>query len=401
MKKICVTVIITLIFAANLLPNGVAVYDAEDGYCLKLISSDVNVIIENQVSIVKTTQVFKNDDTFGHFVKYGFPMFEDASATGLRWFVEDTWFEAEISPTVQDTTLPGPGEMDENLHNYLGSTPLYFNIEQGIPPDSLLTVELSYVQLLPYEFGDVDFQYLNNYSLIQTSLVDYQHLRVELYSDRTIDSIQLLSHNPTLLINGGNYAELETELNYSQANTNYHVRYTLNSEELGLFGMSTFLNAEDVPDEFGNGFFVFIAEPDPNDEVDVIEKVFTLIVDRSGSMSGNKIMQARSAACFIVQNLNEGDRFNIVDFSSNISNCWGNHVDYNPSTEQEALNYISGFYANGATNISGAFSLAVPQFETANDSTANIIIFFIYICIFYCLFNCLYSNYNLCLFRYT
>lgn len=28
------------------------------------------------------------------------------------------------------------------------------------------------------------------------------------------------------------------------------------------------------------------------------------------------------------------------------------------------------------TNISGAFSLAVPQFSTANDSTANIIIFF-------------------------
>jgi len=107
-----------------------------------------------------------------------------------------------------------------------------------------------------------------------------------------------------------------------------------------------------------------------------IEKVFTLIVDRSGSMSGNKIVQARNASNFIVQNLNEGDRFNIVDFSTDVSNCWDNHVEFNEYTEQEALNYISGFYADGWTNISGAFDVAIPQFDTANDETANIVIFF-------------------------
>jgi Ca-activated chloride channel family protein len=41
-----------------------------------------------------------------------------------------------------------------------------------------------------------------------------------------------------------------------------------------------------------------------------------------------------------------------------------------------ALLYISGFVASGLTNISGAFDVAVPQFSTANDSTANIIVFF-------------------------
>ena len=376
MKKTLFTILIAIIVSTYLFSNGAAVWDAADGYCLKLIESDVDVLIENQVGIVKTTQTFKNVDNYGHFVKYAFPMYEDASATGLRWFVENTWFEAEISPTVQDTTMPGPGEVDENLADYLGSTPLFFNIEQGIQPDSLLIVELSYVQLLPYAFGDVDFYYLNDYSLIQTSLVDQQSLRVELFSDRTIDSIQLLSHNPTLLINDENYAELETESLYTPANTNYHVRYSLNSDELGLFGMSTLLPPDDVPDELGNGFFVFIAEPDPGDEVDVIEKVFTLVVDRSGSMGGNKIVQARNAASFIVENLNEGDRFNIVDFSSNVSNCWNEHAEFNPSTEQEALDYISMLYASGSTNISGAFDVAVPQFDAADDETANIIIFF-------------------------
>ena len=368
--------LLAIVLSTQLMSNGVAIFDAEDGYCFQLVNSDVNVVIENQVSIVTSTQTFKNDEDFPHFVKYAFPLFEDASATGLRWFVENTWFEAEISPTVQDSTMPGPGETAANLEDFLGSTPLYFNIPQGVQPDSLLKVELTYVQLLPYEFGDVSFQYLNNYSLIQSGMVEQQNLRIELYSDRTIDSVELISHNPTLLINDGNYAEIEVQILYLPANTNYELSYTLNSDELGLFGMSTSILPVDVPDEYGSGYFVFIAEPDPNDGVDVIDKVFTLIVDRSGSMSGNKIIQARNASSFIVENLNEGDRFNIVDFSSSVSSCWDSHAEYNPATEEIALDYISSINASGSTNISEAFNVAVPQFDTANDDTANIIIFF-------------------------
>jgi Ca-activated chloride channel family protein len=93
-------------------------------------------------------------------------------------------------------------------------------------------------------------------------------------------------------------------------------------------------------------------------------------------MSGTKIVQARNAASFIVENLNEGDRFNIVDFASSVSSFQSGHVPFNPQNQTAALNYISGLAATGSTNISGAFGLAVPQFSTANDSTANIIIFF-------------------------
>lgn len=374
--KQTIFILISVLMAIQIFPNGVAIFDAEDGGCLKLTESYVNVVIENQVSLVTATNTFRNTENWPYFVKYAFPLYEDASATGLRWCVENIWYEADISPTIQDTTMPGPGEIDPNLEEYLGSTPLYFNIIQGIQADSILTVELTYVQLLPYEFGDVDFIYNNEYSLIQTDILDTQFLRIDLFSDRLIDNITLLSHNPTMMINDGYHAELESQINYAAADNDYHARYSLNADELGLFGMSTFLDSGDVPDEYGQGFFVFIAEPDPNDEVDVIEKVFTLIVDRSGSMSGTKIVQARNASSFIVENLNEGDMFNIVDFSSSVSSCWNGHVEYNPSSEQEALNYISGFNANGGTNISGAFDVAIPQFETANDSTANIIIFF-------------------------
>src|SRR5690606_36204384 len=116
------------------------------------------------------------------------------------------------------------------------------------------------------------------------------------------------------------------------------------------------------------------AEPDPNN-TNIIKKVFTLIIDRSGSMMGTKMEQAKNAANFIVQNLNAGDKFNIIDFDDVITSFSPTHVEFNTTTMNQALAYISTIYARGLTNISGAFDVAVPQFSAANDSTANIIIF--------------------------
>jgi len=123
------------------------------------------------------------------------------------------------------------------------------------------------------------------------------------------------------------------------------------------------------------GFFTFIAEPNPGNTQQTIRKVFTLMIDRSGSMSGVKMDQAKQAAAFIVQNLNEGDRFNLVDFDDVISGFRTYHTLYTSQTRDSALAYINTLYARNLTNISGAFGFAVPQFLTSNDSTANIIIF--------------------------
>ncbi|HLA63391.1 MAG TPA: VWA domain-containing protein, partial [Rhodothermales bacterium] len=146
--------------------------------------------------------------------------------------------------------------------------------------------------------------------------------------------------------------------------------------ELELFGFSTALPDTAVADGGPPGFLLFVAEPDPGDATETIAKVFTLIVDRSGSMIGNKIVQARAAARFIVNNLNPGDRFNIVDFATDVRSFRPTHVEYTPANRDAALAYVNAIVASGNTNISGAFSTAIPQFAAASDTTANIVVFF-------------------------
>ena len=92
-------------------------------------------------------------------------------------------------------------------------------------------------------------------------------------------------------------------------------------------------------------------------------------------MEGEKIIQAKDAANFIVNHLNEGDKFNIVSFSSDITSFRSGHVEFNLDNRDAALLYINSLDAVGGTNISGAFDNSIPQFSYADNSTANIIIF--------------------------
>jgi Ca-activated chloride channel homolog len=360
--------------------NAVSVVNAVDGTVMRLLESEIVVSVENQVAIVTAVQTFVNETGADTTVTYAFPIPEGASATGLQWIIADTLYEALISPSPQDTTLPGTGgggsPPDQNLLSYLGGTPLFLPVKQTIPADSTIRFELTYAQLLDYAFGSVTFTYPNDYHAIQESPLDVQRLRFNLTSPRTIELAAVMSsHTVETSENDGTTALLETDVFEAAASEDYQIGYSLSLDELGLFSFSTMLPDSEVPDEYG-GFFLFVVEPDPSAAAQVIDKVFTLIIDRSGSMSGDKIVQAREAAGYVIDHLNTGDRFNIVSYNNEITTFRSGHVDYTPTNRDAAHLYVDALLAGGSTNISGAFETAVPHFTTASDSTANIIVFF-------------------------
>lgn len=365
---------ILFITYSNSFSNGVAVVNASTGIYLKLTGSTINTSVEMQVSITKSQQLFQNNLGGDKTTAFAFPLPDGASATELKWKLNGVWHVAPISPSPQDTSLPG-GAMNANLRSYLGAKPLFFSIPEIVRRDSLLVVEITYVQLLKYDFGSVFYDYPNDYRLIQNQIIEFQEMTFNLTSPRTIDSIRLVSSNPLDTIsNNGNTATVVSNQYSSIPSVNYKIKYSLNLNELGLFSYSTRIPNSVLPDSLG-GFFLFIAEPNPGTTANIINKVFTLILDRSGSMSGTKIVQAKNAATYIINNLNQGDKFNIVDFESNVYSFRNRHVLYSTQTRDSALLYVQNIQASGGTNISGAYSLAVPQFNVANDSTANIIIF--------------------------
>lgn len=371
--KILLLLVAIITIVLPLWGNGVMITGENNDCYYLLVESEISVEVEDQVAIVKSTQNF-NNLFVTNSPKYVFPMPEGASATQLRWCYNEIWYTAEFAPVPQDSIPPIPsGGWPENLRAYMGDNPLFFTFENNISSYHDVIVELTYVKLLPYSLGAVTFEYQNNYDLIQSYPLDYMSLDFQLSSQRSITGIDLLGL-PASITNDGHNAQLNYLLTNQIANVDFVVSYTLDPEEFGLFSMSTKL--DEVPDEHPEGFFLFIAEPDPSDNQIVIDKTFTLIVDRSGSMAGQKIIQARNAANYIVDHLNPNDTFNIISFASDVTSFSTEHLLASEANRIAAHSFINSLVATGATNISEAFSNAVPQFNNADPDNANIIIFF-------------------------
>jgi Ca-activated chloride channel family protein len=368
------------VIGSSLLANGVAIVNADEAKYFTLVRSEVSVRVENQIAITTSTQWFRNQTDLNTAFKYGFPMPAGASATALSWQLDSIWYNADFQSAPQDTSLPGGGgqgggTLNADLQNYLGLFPLYFSIKDEVQAGKMIAVRLTYVELLPYRFGVVSYNYPNNYALIQTTPLDLQSISFELYSSRLITTLAMPQF-PAALITTSAYNGLVVEsLSAAPANKNYKIEYELSASDLGLFAFSNYFQDSIVCDDYGKGFCAFIAEPAPNPNADVIDKVFTLIIDRSGSMDGSKMQQAKDAAKFIMQNLNEGDKFNIVEFDDQIHSFRPDHVPLTATNLTSALNFIELLDADGATNISGAFGEAIPHFANDLGDTYNVIIF--------------------------
>ncbi|MBK6773500.1 MAG: hypothetical protein IPG78_15485 [Ignavibacteria bacterium] len=238
----------------NSYSNSVGVVNASTGIYLKLTGTSISASVEMQVSVTKSQQLFYNNLGSDKTVAYAFPLPEGASATELKWRLNGEWHIAPISPSPQDTNLPG-GTMNVNLRNYLGARPLFFSIPEQVKRDSLLIVQVTYVQLLKYDFGNVFYDYPNDYRLIQNQTIESQELAFNLSSQRTIDSIRLVSLNPlTSLTNNGNTATVISNQYSAVPFVNYKIKYSLNLNELGLYSYSTRIPGSQLPDTLEDFF---------------------------------------------------------------------------------------------------------------------------------------------------
>ncbi len=118
------------------------------------------------------------------------------------------------------------------------------------------------------------------------------------------------------------------------------------------------------PDENDEGYFLLLVSPDIKRSGDKpLPKTVLFVVDRSGSMSGKKIEQAKGALNFVLDNLNEGDLFNIIAYDSRVESFQPELQRYDDRTRGEAKGYVEGIYAGGSTNIDGALQVAMAQLQ--------------------------------------
>ncbi|MFP2931067.1 vWA domain-containing protein [Pyxidicoccus sp. 3LG] len=88
-----------------------------------------------------------------------------------------------------------------------------------------------------------------------------------------------------------------------------------------------------------------------------------LVIDRSGSMSGYKLAQAKQAARHLVTLLREEDRLAIVHYGSDVKSLPS--LPATPGNRERMLQYIDGIWDEGGTNISAGLAAGRYQLGTA------------------------------------
>jgi Ca-activated chloride channel family protein len=108
------------------------------------------------------------------------------------------------------------------------------------------------------------------------------------------------------------------------------------------------------------GYFLLMAAlpPTPADGPRVNREV-VVVIDRSGSMRGEKLEQAKSAALQVVEGLEDGEAFNIIDYSDSIQVFSEKAVIKAKDTIAAARDYIKAIQAGGGTNINDAMAEAL------------------------------------------
>ena len=130
----------------------------------------------------------------------------------------------------------------------------------------------------------------------------------------------------------------------------------------GLVGGTVLTHAD--PGEPGYAL-LFLAPPAvPSGES--VARDLTLVVDVSGSMSGDKMEQARAAMRQALGTLQPRDRFRLVAFSSGVRHFRDGWAPVTEAALADARRFIDGLAANGGTNLEGAVNAALAESSSSD-----------------------------------
>ncbi len=123
-----------------------------------------------------------------------------------------------------------------------------------------------------------------------------------------------------------------------------------------------------------DGYFLLgISTPSFPEKKKVLPKDVIFVIDVSGSMSGEKIEQAKKGLKFFIEHLNPRDRFTIIAFSTDLNVFKGRLEKATGSAKNKAKKFVEKLEALGGTNIYDALRKA---FEiSAREGGKSYIIF--------------------------
>ncbi len=336
----------------------------------KIKELSVQARITDQVARVQVSQSFVNTGSQQMEVQFLFPLPYDGAIDKLTLLVDGKEFPGKLMAAKEARAVYEAivrSNKDPALLEWMGMG-LFQTSVFPVPPGQERKVTLNYNQLLRKDRGLTDFMFPLSTAKYTSHAVEKVDFQISIESAIDIKNV----YSPTHTIDIKRADAKHAVVTYSRTNevptSDFRLMFDVDKGAVGASVISY------KPKEGEDGYFLLLASPQVKaPDAERPKKTVIFVVDRSGSMSGKKFEQARLALKFVLNNLREGDLFNIVAYDGNVESFRPELERYNDETRKAAIGYVEGLYPGGGTNIHGALTSALNQLK--DNSRPNYVLF--------------------------
>lgn len=329
-------------------------------YRIKEIS--VNANVKDQVAKVNVSQTFVNTGSTQMEVQFCFPLPYDGAIDQLTLMVDGREFPAKLMPADEARRIYENivrKNKDPALLEWMG-TGMFQTSVFPVPPGAERKVTLEYTQLLRQSSRLTDFLFPLSTAKYTSQPIETLNFRIAIESPTDIKSVYSPTHAVNVERPDNRHAVATFTASQTVPGSDFRLFYDVAEGPVGTSVVTYF------PEDESEGYFLLLASPQIKaPDAAPVSKNVIFVLDRSGSMEGKKIEQAREALNFVLNNLREGDKFNIIVYDSSVESFRPELQPYNEEMRAAAVGFVNGIYAGGGTNIESALKTGLAQFQNA------------------------------------
>jgi len=324
----------------------------------------VQITVRDQVASVTIDQEFVNTGKGMIEVEYLFPVPPDAAIDAMTLVVNGKEFAAKLLKADEARKIYEEivrKKKDPALLEYAGFG-LYRTRAFPLEPGKPAKVVVHYEMVCKKDRDLVEVWYPLNTEKFSAKPIEDVKVTVDIKAAADITAVYSPTHEITV-----------DRKDARHVIATYHEKDALPASDIQVFYKAA---DEDVaatlltyqPQTDKDGYFLLLVSPNPRTAGDkVLPKDVVVVFDHSGSMSGEKITQAKDAVRFILKNLNPNDRFNVIAYCDLVESFFKGLVNGSEKNIAQALDRLDRIDARGGTNIHEALQTALKLCPVAGQ----------------------------------
>ncbi len=332
----------------------------------------VNILVRDQVASVSIDQAFVNTGKGAIEVEYLFPVPPGAAIDSMTLVVDGKEFAAKLLKAEEARKIYEDivrRKKDPALLEYVGFG-LYKTRAFPLQPGKPCKVIVTYKNICKKDRDLVEVWYPLNTEKFSARPIESVRVKVDIKTKVDIGPVYSPTHSLQVDRKGPRHVIATYEVKKALPTSDLQVFYKAANEKIG----ATLLTHQGNRKK--DGYFMLLVSPSPRIAgTGVVAKDLVAVFDHSGSMSGEKIEQAKDALRHILKNLNSEDRFNVVAYNDSATTFFSSLVPAKEANVVEALDMVDRIEATGGTNIHEALQMAMNFPKRSKRSRPAYVIF--------------------------